>query len=175
MLKSIKLIVGSKVMDFAEDTALGEVVDWVLDPENRKISAFLVRGSGWFAKLQALPSMDVVEYGPKIIVAKKASDLETPGEIMKHPRNLKQKGRLLGSPAFTQDGHKLGIVDDVLFETSDASIQKVYISKSGVSVLSHSDLIITIDRVLEILPNKIVVKDTTTSTEPVRGTAGAKA
>ena len=174
MLKSIKSIMGSKVMNFTESTTLGEVVDWIVNPEKRKINAFLVRTGGWFSKLMALSSLDVVEYGPKIIVVKNSDVLGTPSEVMNRPKAIKQKGRLLGSPVFTTIGAKLGVVDDVLFETADTSIQKIYVSPNGVSSLHQPDLIITIDRIVEILPNKIIVKENGADIERVGEVAGVK-
>jgi uncharacterized protein YrrD len=174
MLKSIKSVVGSKVVDFGGSNTLGEIVDWVMDPEEKKITAFLIRPSGWFAKLSAISSLDVIEYGPKLVVIKNPEVLSTPQEIMAHPKRIKQKIRLLGSPVVTTQGEKLGLVEDILFETIDASIQKIYVSPDLVNQFRRSDLIITANRIVEILANKIVVQEDGPETGKIPKTAGAQ-
>ena len=175
MLKSIKSIIGSRVVDFADSSTLGEVVDWVIAPESKKITAFLVRPAGWFAKLAAVPSLAVIEYGPKLLIVKDPEALRQPQEIMSNPKSISQKIHLLGSPVITSKGRKLGLAEDLLFETSDTTIQKLYITPDLINKFHQPDLIITANRIVNILPNKIVVEEDGAETSRVQQIAESKA
>jgi len=149
----------ARLVDLDNSQVLGEVTNWVIDPDKKQISALMVKPAGMLARLRAVSTADIVEYGPKIVVVKNASVLVDPNEIVHLPPLLRRKQHVIGSPVITASGKKLGGVEDVLFETTDSSIQKIYVQPGILGMFNQPDLIIPIDKVIAIESKKIVVTD----------------
>jgi len=159
MLKPITEVVGARLVDLDKSQTLGEVINWVINPDEKKISALMVKPLGLFTRTLAVTTVDVVEYGPKIVVVKNQHALVSPNEVVHLPKLLRQKRHVIGNPVVTQSGKKLGIVEDILFETSDSTIQKIYVQPSIFGILHQPDLIIGADKIISIESKRIVITD----------------
>ncbi|OGB74205.1 hypothetical protein A2V68_00310 [candidate division Kazan bacterium RBG_13_50_9] len=159
MLKPISEIVGAKLVDWEDSQTIGEVTNWVIDPDRKKISALIVKLAGLWRGLSVVTTIDVVEYGPGMVIVRNANAVVTPGEVAGLPQLLKTKHHVIQSRVETQSGKLLGKVEDLLFETTDSTIQKLYIKPSGLSLLSLPDLVVGADKIARIEPRRIVVFD----------------
>ncbi len=159
MLKAISEVMGAQLVDFEHRQNLGEIINWVINSETRQISTFLVKPCGWLVRPLAVATLDVVEYGPKMVVIKNKSALVAPATILHLPKLIKNRHRVMGSPVVTQSGKRLGIVEDILFETLDATIQKIYVHPGFLKMMHRPDIIIGIDKVIAIETKRIVVQD----------------
>ncbi|MFH0912148.1 MAG: PRC-barrel domain-containing protein [Patescibacteria group bacterium] len=171
MLKPISEVMGSRVVDLDNSQTLGEVINWVINPDKKQISALLVKPNRPFARSLAIVPIDIVEYGPKIVVVRNDGALVAPKEILHLPKLMRKKHRVLGNPVVTQAGKKLGSVDDLLFETIDASIQKIYVCPGLLGIFNQPDLILGVDKIIAIESNRIVVQDDSDQWETVKKTA----
>lgn len=171
MLKPISEVLGARVVDLDDCSALGTVSNWVINPDKKQISALLIKPAGVFTRTLAIPTIDIVEYGPKMIVIKNHSALVNPGEILHLPKLIRKKHRVIGNIVITVSGKKLGTVEDLLFETIDSTLQKIYITSGILGILSQPDLIIGADKIVSIEQKKIVVQDDSNLEQPVKEVA----
>lgn len=159
MLKAITEIGNSRVIDFDNNRTLGTVSNWVINPEERKISALLIKRAGFLKPILAISTVDIIEYGPKLVIVKNESSLVEPTEVVSLPKLIRHRHRVLGNPVFTQSNKYLGKVSEILFETIDSTIQRIYVEPSFLGALKQPDLIISADKITEITPKKIVVQN----------------
>lgn len=161
MLKAITDVIGSKLVDLEGSQTIGQVTGWVVDPQEKKISALLIKLPGLFKKPMVTTTIDIVEYGPGIIVVKNPNAVVNSNEVIGLNQLLKSKFRILNSQVETKSGKALGLVDNILFETIDSTIQKIYVKPKILETFHKPDLIIPIDRVIEMGKKIIVDNDTT--------------
>ena len=159
MLKPITEIMHARLVDLDKSQTLGVVVNWAIDPDKKQISALMVKPAGFLTRLHAIATSDIVEYGPKIVVIKNSDVLVPPQEIVLLPSLLKRHQHIIGNPVVTTSGKKLGNVEDILFETADSSIQKIYVQPGILGMLNRPDLIIPADKIITITSKKIIVTD----------------
>ena len=159
MLKAISEVVGSKLVDLDKSQTIGEVSNWVIDPRLRRLTALIVKQPGLFAKTRVVTTTDIIEYGPRIVVVKNESTVISPDEVSGLPQLLQSHYRIMRERVETKSGKPIGVVEDVLFETTDSSLQKFYIKPSLLGLATRPDIILGIDKILEIQPKRIIVSD----------------
>ncbi|MFH1088788.1 MAG: PRC-barrel domain-containing protein [Patescibacteria group bacterium] len=159
MLKAITEIGNSRVIEFDDNRTLGKVVNWIINPTEKRISAFLVKPAGFFKPNLAVATIDIVEYGPKLVIVKNESALVAPREVVSLPKLIRQRHKVLGNPVVTQSNKPLGKVSEILFETIDSTIQRIYVEPNILSALRQPDLIISADKIIQITPKKIIVQN----------------
>ncbi|OGB74791.1 hypothetical protein A2810_00560 [candidate division Kazan bacterium RIFCSPHIGHO2_01_FULL_49_10] len=161
MLKAISEVVGSRLVDLDKSQTIGEVVNWVVNPDDRRLSAVVVRVAGLFGKTMVVTTTDIIEYGPRMVVVKNQLSVVAPEEVAGMPKLLRSKFRLIGGRVETKSGRSLGQIEDIMFETTDSSLQKFYVKPSLLGLATRPDVIIGIDKVVRIEPRRIIVNDET--------------
>lgn len=159
MLKAIREVVGNKLVDLDKSQTIGEVTNWVIDPDERKLSALVIKQAGMFGKTRVVTTTDIIEYGPGIVVIKNQNAVISPDEVVGLPKLLKSRHRVMGERVETRSGRFIGLVEDVLFETTDSTLQKFYIKPTLLGLVTRPDIIIGIDKVIQIEPRRVVVHD----------------
>ena len=159
MLKAISEVIGSKLVDLDKSQTIGEVVNWVINPTERRLSALVVRLAGLFTKTMVVTTTDIIEYGPRMVVVRNQTSVVAPDEVSGMPKLLRSRFRLMGGRVETQSGKHLGQVEDVFFETTDSSLQKFYVRPSLLGLATRPDVIIGIDKVIKIEPRLVVVNN----------------
>ncbi|MBU1083043.1 PRC-barrel domain-containing protein [Patescibacteria group bacterium] len=159
MLKTITSILKSKLVDWESSKTIGVVSNWVVDPVQKKISALIVNPPGIFKKTLVVTTTDVVEYGPGMVVVRNQNTIVPVQEVVGLDKLVKNKQRIIGCEVVTQSGKRLGVTEDLLFETTDSTIQKIYIHPRILDILKSHDLIIGADKIVEIKPKRIIVRD----------------
>ena len=159
MLKAITDIVGSKLVDLEGSQTIGQVVGWVVNSQEKKISALLIKLPGLLRKLMVVTTIDIIEYGPGIVVVRNQNAVVSSNEVVGLQKLIKSKHRIIDSRVETKSGKVLGLVENLLFETTDSTIQKLYVKPRLLEALNKPDLIISADRIIEIGSNKVIVDD----------------
>lgn len=159
MLKNITSILRAKLVDWENSQTIGEVADWIVDPDHKKISALVIKSPGLFKKNFMVATIDIVEYGPGMVIVRNQNAVVPASEIAGLDKLLKSKQKIINSPVKTQSGKHLGQVEDLLFETTDSTIQKIYIRPRMIDLFKSADLIIGVDKIISITPQYIIVQD----------------
>jgi len=159
MLKQITQVVGSKLMDLETSQTIGEVVDWIINPDEKKIIALVIKQPGLFSSTKVVTTIDIIEYGPGIVVVKNRDTVVKPGEVVRLKKLIKSKYRVIDSRVETESGKILGTIEDLLFETINSAIQKIYIKPGILGMLSRPDIIVDADKIIKIEPTRIIVQN----------------
>lgn len=159
MLKTITSILKSKVVDWESSQTIGIVSDWVVDPGQKKISAFIVAPPGIFKKTHVITTTDIVEYGPGMVIVRNQNSIVLTQEVAGLDKLVKSRQKIIGCLVVTESGKNLGRTEDLLFETTDSTIQKIYIHPRIMDLLKSPDLIIGADKIIEIKPKRIIVSN----------------
>lgn len=159
MLKTITSVLKSKLVDWENSQTIGIVSDWVVDPIQKKISALIVKLPGMFKRTSVVTTIDIVEYGPGMVIVRNQNAIVPIQEVMGLDKLVKSKQKIIGCPVVTESGKKLGKTEDFLFETTDSTIQKIYLHPHILDLLKSPDLIIGADKIVEIKPKQIIVSD----------------
>lgn len=113
---------GRSVVDIDAAEKLGRIDTIIIDPEARRVAAFVASHSGTFHKDKAptiLPAASVHAIGPDAVTVRQASDVSGAAA---HFDQLPRVSDIIGRKVVSQDGRLLGVVDDLLLSGADGVI-----------------------------------------------------
>ena len=113
---------GRPVVDIDEAQKLGRIDKIIIDPEARRVAAFLVSHGGTFHKDKApllLPAASVHAIGPDAVTVRHAPEVNGAAA---HFDQLPRVSDIIGRKVVSRDGRLLGVVDDVLISGADGIV-----------------------------------------------------
>lgn len=130
----------------------------IIDPNDLKIVGWYCRDH--FSKKELiLLSKDIRDIVPQGIAVDDHEALSDPEELIRMKDILELEFELLGKTVVTDTKRRLGKVSDYATDTSSFFIKKFYINQPVYRALSGGQLSIDRTQIIEITPNKIVVRD----------------
>ncbi len=146
-------IVGTPVF---EDGArpITTVKDLVIDPENGKVVALLVNQS----KNLVISPMDIISWYENIKIHSH-SDIIDADDVLRVQNIQKSGSHVYRNSVFTKDGKYLGKVIDYSIEPKSMMLNKIFVAKEFLGLLRFDSRVFGYNNILEILPDKIVVKN----------------
>lgn len=156
MLIHAKKIIGLPVLEGISGTKIDVVKNIIVDPESGKILAFLVSKSFPWQKNRIVHYKDVTEIFTDGVLVKSRDSVIGANEVFKIDDILNKKIFLIGSAVLTQNGQKIGALEDFLFDTLFQNILTLTVKKR----FSAEKRIIGAERILSILRKKIIIRDT---------------
>ncbi len=147
-------IVGSAVVEIASSRPTTTVKDLVVDPENGKLIAFVVD----LRKNLVIAPIDVLSWGLTISINSHDSIVEG-NEILRVDAVQQRNIPIIHQKVETKDGEYLGSVNDYAINTKDFSLRKIYVAKGFLGLIRYETRIIPAKQIVEMLPDKIIVKD----------------
>ena len=155
MLIHARKIIGLPVIESISGTKIDFVKNIIIDPENGRLEAFLINRRFPWQKTKIVSFKDIIEFYADGVLVKDHDSIVEAKEVFKIKDILDKRISLIGSCVLTQNGQKLGILEDFLFDTSHQSILNLMVRKR----FSTERRIISAQRILSILPNKIIIRD----------------
>lgn len=147
-------IVGLPVVEDDSLRALTTVKDLIVDPERGKVLAFVVDAN---RNLIIMP-MDVISWHDVLHVHSR--DVIIPGDdVLRVQTVQKNGGRVFGNRVETKDGKYLGKVVDYAIDSQLMILKKIFVAKGFMGLVKYDTRVIASKNILEILPEKIIVKD----------------
>jgi uncharacterized protein YrrD len=113
---------GRPVVDIDAAEKLGRIDKIIIDPEARRVAAFLVSHGGTFHKDKApilLPAASVHAIGPDAVTVRHPAEVSGAAA---HFDQLPRVSDIVGRKVVSRDGRLLGVVDDVLISGADGVI-----------------------------------------------------
>jgi len=156
MLIYAKKIMELPVIEGISGTKIDVVKNIIVDPESGKILAFLVSKNFFWQRNRIISFRDVVEIFADGVLIKSNDSIVEDREIFKLSDILNKKIFLIGSTVLTQNGNKIGIVEDFLLDTLFQNILTLTVKKR----FSPERRIIGSERILSILHKKVIIRDT---------------
>lgn len=155
-LRPISSLENMPVLDLESGAVLGRVLDWVFDANKQKLVAFVLNRGGMLNPPEVLVPTDIVEYGPRMIVARNQSAIIHPKEVVGLPELMKAHANLMGYIAETETGKVLGKIDNLDIDTVGSHIQRYHVRPSLVASITQPDLLIPANKFVRLQKNRII-------------------
>lgn len=168
MQRLFRDIIGMPV--FAEDFGgpVAVLRDLVIDSENGKVMAVVVNKR----KNKVIVPMDILAW--KRYMRIRSADVILEGQDVVRVHEVQKRGiAIFGNKVVTESGKGLGIVSDYVVDTKFFEMKKIFVSKNILGIFSSGRRIIPAKDIIEVRPEKIVVRDdleTVKETATVMGT-----
>lgn len=130
----------------------------LINPNNLKIEGFYCYDRFSNEELILL-TQDIRDYLPQGFAVNDHDVLSEPGELIRLRDVLDIRYQLLQKPVITNKRKRLGKVVDYAVETETLYIQKLYVGQHLLKSLTHGQLSVTRNRILEVTSKKIIIKD----------------
>ena len=167
-LRQVSNVRDMPVLDLEAGAPLGRVVNWVVNPRDQRIAAWLLNKSRLLQAQPAIVPADIAEYGPHMLVARDRQTVIAPSEVVGLPELITNQMSVVGFRATTDQGQILGTVTDIIFDTISAQIQTYYIRPQTLTGLLQNDLVLPASRVTKIEPKRVVFGADVVSPPPVQ-------
>jgi sporulation protein YlmC with PRC-barrel domain len=173
-LQPIKQVIGMPIVSLDDGRVLGHVSNWTVDLRAQKVRAYTLQREGWRSPQRVVLTMDVVEYGPNMMVVRGPDALVPAEEIVGLTDAIREKVNLIDYTAQSTDGRNIGRIKDFAVELTDGSIQRYYIKPQSLAgaflnevILTRSQLVATHDKTVVFhLDARLVAKPEMGDTEP---------
>ncbi|MDD5605962.1 MAG: PRC-barrel domain-containing protein [Patescibacteria group bacterium] len=163
-LRPISGFANMPVLDLESGAVLGRVLDWIFDVPKQKLVAFVLNRGSVLAPAQVLVPTDIVEYGPKMILARNRNALIHPKEVVGLLELMKLHPNLLGLTATSVEGKLLGKINDCDIDTISSIVQRYHIGAPLVA-LTQPDLLLPASRFVRTDKGRIIFD---VSTQPTK-------
>jgi uncharacterized protein YrrD len=140
---------GLPVVTLNRGTRIYDVEDMILDPERRQVLALVVQEKSWFHSARALPFGRIHAIGPDAVII---PDGRAIIDVDRDPvlRRLDNDQIVKGLRVLTEDGRRLGQVDDMLIDDKTGEIKGFYVSIGRVLNVTQGLRWLPADRVISM-------------------------
>jgi len=135
---------------------IGQVLDFVCDEESGKLLA-LVASRSVFKGPKVISILDILDVKGGYVIVESEEAVVDPSEIVRVASSLQKGIRILGARVVTEARHSLGYVFDFVFDVPGFFLQRLYVRKNLLG--GWREMAITADKIVKILPRRIVVSE----------------
>jgi len=161
MLINAKKLINLPIIEAVTMKKVAVVDNLIVSPENGAVLAFLLRKNFLSNKNRIVVLHDVREMYIDGLVTNSKDNIINPDEVIKVKSVLDQNIFLLGSRVITQNSKILGYLEDFIFDTGFSAIVTLIVKKR----FSTEKRIISAERILNIQPGRIVIRDISNKVE----------
>jgi len=155
MLIHAKKLIGLPILEGISGNKIAVIKNIIVDPENGKTLAFLMAQSFLGQKNRVVSFKDILKIFADGVLIKDRENIINAKEVFKINEILDKKIFLIGSLVMTQNGQKIGFLEDFLLDIDFQNILTLVVKKR----FSTERRIISAERILSILPGKIIIRD----------------
>lgn len=160
MLQLSDSLINTPVLSLRTGGPVGTTIAAIINPNNLKIEGFYCTDRFSKNKLVLLSQeiRDIIADG---IVVNDHEAMSEPSELVRLKETIAMQFELLGKSVVTNNGKRLGKVNDYAVDTTSLYIQKLYVSQSIMKSLSGGQVSIGRSQIVEITHRKIVIQEPT--------------
>ncbi|MBI5754209.1 PRC-barrel domain-containing protein [Candidatus Peregrinibacteria bacterium] len=147
-------IVGMPVVEDDGIRALARVKDVLMDPETGKVLAFVVNVS----RNLVITPLDIISWHD-VVHIRSRDEIISGDDILRVQTVRKSGGKIFHNRVETKGGKYLGEVADFSIDNHLMVLKKLFVAKDVLGLFRYDTRVIPAKNILEILPDKIVVKD----------------
>lgn len=161
MLRFIQQTNGMQIKSLRSGRIAGTLTDVIINPHNLSIEAYYCIDRRKKSNL-VLFANDIRQMTrDSVIINDEENILEIDDDLVRLKELLAINFQLRGKKAITDDKRKLGRIADYAIDDKSHSIEKLYISKTGLQSLGGSDLVVGRNQLAEVTDKQVVVKEAT--------------
>lgn len=158
MLQLSRAYYSQPVMSLRSGGQIAVATEPLINPNNLKIEGFFCQDK-FENKELILLSQDIRDTLPQGFAVDDHAVLVEAEDLVRHKKILDIRYDILGKPVIVGKRKRLGKVVDFAVETETLYIQKLYVGQHILKSLTTGQLSVTRDRIIEITPKHILVKD----------------
>lgn len=159
------------VMSLRTGAQIATATEPLINPNNLKIEGFYCQDK-FENKELILLTQDIRDTLPQGFAVNDHSVLVEAEDLIRHKKILEIRYQLIGKPVVVGKRKRLGKVVDFAVETETFYLQKLYVGQHLLKSLTNGQISVTRDRIVEITPKQIRVKD---PKEPLKKSASSLA
>jgi sporulation protein YlmC with PRC-barrel domain len=146
------------VMSLRTGTAVAQITQPIIDPNNLKIEGFYCQDV-YSKDILILLYQDIRELLPQGFVIDDHDVLAQPEELVRLKDLLALDFQLPGMAVETQGKEKIGKVSDYATEIETMYIQKLYVARSMLKSLASGQLSVDRSQIVEITTRRVIIQD----------------
>ena len=150
----LSTILGTPVFENEEIRPLTTVKDLIIDPENGKLIGIIVDVN----KNLIIAPFDIYSW-KEVIRINNRSLIVSADEVLRVEAVQKSGKYIHNSKVYSKDGDYLGKVMDYSLDGGTYGLKKLIVANNVLGLLRYGSRIIPAKDIVEVLPNKIVVKE----------------
>ncbi len=155
MEKLYSNIIGTPIFEDDSIRPFTTVKDIVLDPEKTgKILALIID----INKNLIISPIDIL-FWDNVIKINNSSVITHANDVLRVEEVQKNGVFFYGNKVYTEEGEYLGKIFDLSLNIKTLSLSKIFVTKSILGLFSYDRRIIPANRIIEVLKDKIVVKN----------------
>ena len=131
----------------------------LINADKLEVAALFCKSPGWRGQDHVLLLRDIREFSRSGIIIDSLEDIEDIGEIVRLGDIVEKNYQIIGKHVVTENGTKLGKVEDYAVDTINNLIQKIYIKPSLLKNLMVNNLVIDRANIIKAEHDQIVVSD----------------
>jgi len=160
MLVLSSRFIDTPILSLQTGTRIAQTVRALVDPSNLTISAFQVEGPLLVEQPSFLRVDEIREIGSLGMIVDGSDDLVGLDDVIKLRKLYDLQFELVGMRVITEQGHKLGKVEEYTLESGSFVIQQLRIKRGVIKSLTDTGLLINRSQVVSITDNEIIVRGT---------------
>ena len=133
---------------------IGGVSDIVVEPQEHRLIAFVVREGNFFTASKFLSPEDIIEYDPQALIIASADAIVPFTEIVRARTLMKQRAHVLKRKVVTEAGERIGTVINYAIDTDTSCIVRYYVRS-----LFGQDRIIPTTSIVSVTKDSFVVAE----------------
>jgi len=146
--------IGVPVFEDDNPRPFTSIKDIVVDPENGKVLGFVVDVN----RNKILTPFDIISW-KNVVKVNRAMDVTSGEDILRVDEVQKNGVYYVGNRVETKKGEYLGKVYDLAIDSGRMDLRKIFVAKSILGMIRYENRIISAKDIVEVLPEKIVVKE----------------
>ncbi|HRY60104.1 MAG TPA: PRC-barrel domain-containing protein [Patescibacteria group bacterium] len=174
MLLYASKLVGKNIIDSLTLHKIGTTGSIIIDPNNGQVLAFTLNKKFFWEKPLILTMQDVSGAYIDGIVVRSIESIVPIDEVVRVKKVWDQKIFLLKARVTTQNGNRIGYIEDFIFDTVDGRLATIVVKKlfSGERRIINANRIISIDRYGVVVRDLLGKVEFTPSSKKIKGEVG---
>ncbi len=161
MLRFIEQLPGMTIKSLRSGTVVGRLDMPILNPHKMSIEAFYVE-SPRFKDDRVLFTQDIRHVDRTSLIIDDEDDvIEVSEDLVRLQEMLSINFQLIHKKVISDSKRKIGKVNNFAIDDETFRIQKMYVSRTGITSFASSDLIIGRNQIAEVTDRYVVVKEGT--------------
>jgi uncharacterized protein YrrD len=151
-------VIGLKVMTMDTGKHIEDVSDLIYDPQEHKVTAFLLKPAGMFKDAKVVGFADIKRIGKDAVMVESEAVMRKAGDISERVASIaKDDTYLTKTKIMTEDGTELGKVSDLLFDEFTGDVMELEVSQ-GLKNLESGKKRVKVADIITIGEDATIVK-----------------
>lgn len=157
-MNKLSTLLGLPILETETGMQIGEVQEVLLDIDQASIRGIILDSANWFIQIDGISYEDLFSIGRDAVMVRGAEVVKNLASVYSL-NNIYKLTDMLNKQIFTETGFILGILVDIIFESTTGEIKAYQVSDSVVTDLLCGRLTMPLPQAQVIGQDKLIVPD----------------